>query len=174
MPHAGSPADRKRTVSGGAGRVSPRPAPPDLLRLGPRLTEALHEIIDFTRRATGIEPTQAEIAAALASYFTLEEMANQLAYQRRRPTEPAGEREARTSFVPRLRINLGQAPPPNCLARAGFFRREVAEGILAIRRHAAAVLGAPPGEGPIAAALKSSFIVSEIKNQIVHLRSRRG
>ncbi len=174
MTLAGSPADIKRAPSAAGGRVPPRPAPPALLRLGPRLTEALHEILEFTRRTTGVEPTQEELAAALRSYFTLEEMANQLAYLGRRPAEAAAEEEGAPLFVPRLRINLGQAPPPNCLARAGYFRREVAEGILAIRRHAAAVLGAPPGEGPIAAALRSSFIVSEIKNQIVHLRSRRG
>ncbi|MEJ5360372.1 MAG: hypothetical protein WHT06_17085 [Desulfobacterales bacterium] len=148
------------------------PAPPALLRLGPRLTEAIHEIIEFTRRTTGIEPSQGEIAGALKSYFTLAEMANQLAYLHRRP-EAAQEEPRQALFVPRMRIDLKGGPAANSLARAGFFRREVAEGLLAIRRHAASALGRAPGEAAIAAGLKSSFILSEIKNQILHLRSLR-
>ncbi len=159
-------------ASRAAGARPRRKEPPALLRLGPRLTEALHEIIEFTRRTTEIEPSQAELAQALKSYFTLEEMANQLAYLRRRP-EAAEEDPGQALFVPRLRVDLKGGPARNSLARAGYFQREVAEGLLAIRRHARTVLGEAPGEAAIAAGLKSSFIRSEIKNQILHLRSAR-
>ncbi len=157
-----------------AGTRTHRKEPPALLRLGARLTEALHEMIAFTRRTTGIEPSQAELAQALKSYFTLEEMANQLAYLRRRPQAVEEEEDAgQALFVPRMRIDLKGGPARNSLARAGYFQREVAEGLLAIRRHAKAVLGNAPGEAAIATGLKSSFILSEIKNQILHLRSAR-
>lgn len=145
-------------------------APPPLMKLGAGLKEAILMIMAYVRQATGTEPSQDEIAAVLKSYFTLDEVTNQINYLRKKP---AGEERAEEApGLSRLcvRINLMSGPPRNSLARAGYFIRPIAEGILGIRRHAKAMLGAAPGEDDVARSLKSSFILSEIKNQIVHAR----
>ena len=67
--------------------------------------------------------------------------------------------------------NTMAAPTPrNILARAGFFIRPLAESLVLLRRHAASELGSPPSEEEIARSLNSTFITSELKNQIVHAR----
>jgi hypothetical protein len=124
----------------------------------------------YVEQATGAEPSQEEIAAVLKSYFTLDEVTNQINYLRKKPA--ADERAEERSGLGRLslRINLMSGPTRNSLARAGFFIRPIAEGIVGIRRHAKATLGVVPSENEVARSLKSSFILSEIKNQIVHAR----
>jgi hypothetical protein len=152
----------------------PTAARPDalhrLIRLGKGLRDAILATMAYVARATGTEPGQDEIAAVLKSYFTLDEVTNQIGYLRKqrgdRDDPPAETALDRLSF----RINLAAAPARNTLARAGFFIRPVAEGLVAIRRHAASVLGAPPSDAEIARSLRSSFIQSELKNQIVHAR----
>jgi len=143
---------------------------PRLIRLGKGLREAILATMAYVARATGTEPSQDEIAAVLKSWFTLDEVTNQIGYLRKqrgdRDDPPAETALDRLSF----RINLAAAPARNTLARAGFFIRPVAEGLVAIRRHATSVLGAPPSDAEIARSLRSSFIQSELKNQIVHAR----
>ena len=127
-------------------------------------------IMAYVGQATGVEPSQEEIAAVLKSYFTLDEVTNQINYLRKKPA--AEERAEETSGSNRLglRINLMAGPAKNSLARAGYFIRPIAEGIVGIRRHAQAMLKEVPSEDDVARSLKSSFILSEIKNQIVHAR----
>lgn len=127
----------------------------------------------FVAQSTGIEPTQAEIAAALNSYFTLDEVTNQIRYLRKKPIEATGSPQPGSPPLPRHRINLAGSRLANSLIRAGFFIEEIGAGMAAIRTHAAAVLGAAPSEDEIARSLKSSFILSELKNQIVYARNRR-
>jgi hypothetical protein len=145
---------------------------PGLIRLGRGLREAILATMAYVAQATGAEPGQEEIAAVLRSWFTLDEVTNQIGYLRKRP----GERDEPPveSALDRLsyRINLAAAPARNTLARAGFFIRPVAEGLVMIRKHAKSVLGSAPSDDEIARSLKSSFILSELKNQIVH--ARRG
>jgi hypothetical protein len=160
------------TAGRGAAQRAPGPktSPPPLIKLGAGLKEAILLIMAYVRQATGAEPSQEEIAAVLKSYFTLDEVTNQINYLRKKP---AGEEKAdEAPGLSRLcvRINLVSGPPKNSLARAGYFIRPIAEGILGIRKHAKAMLGAAPGEDDVARSLKSSFILSEIKNQIVHAR----
>lgn len=159
-----------------AGRGEPRGAPepktssPPLIKLGAGLREAILLAMAYVKQATGTEPSQGEIAAVLKSYFTLDEVTNQINYLRKKP---AGEEKTdEGSGLSRLgvRINLMTGPPRNSLARAGYFIRPIAEGIVGIRKHAKAMLGAVPSEDDVARGLKSSFILSEIKNQIVHAR----
>jgi hypothetical protein len=151
--------------------TSARPdALPRLIRLGKGLREAILATMAYVARSTGIEPGQDEIAAVLKSWFTLDEVTNQIGYLRKqrgdRDDPPAETALDRLSF----RINLAAAPAKNTLARAGFFIRPVAEGLVLIRRHATSVLGSPPSDEEIARSLRSSFIQSELKNQIVHAR----
>jgi len=127
-------------------------------------------VMAYVRHATGTEPSQDEIAAVLKSYFTLDEVTNQISYLQRRPLEDASAGgDADPGRLP-LRINLMSGPPKNSLARAGLFSRTIAESIARIRKHAETVLGAATRDDHIARSLMSSFILSELKNQIVHAR----
>jgi hypothetical protein len=141
-----------------------------VIKLGDSTTAAILTVMRFTEQATGTEPTQQEIASVLKSYFTLDEVTNQLNYLRNRP--PDGEGEPALSSTPRLslRINLGGASPRNSLARAGYFIEAIAEGLGALRKHAQAVLGTEPSDAEISRSLMSNFILSELKNQIVYAR----
>jgi hypothetical protein len=153
--------------------LTPPPDPsPQLIRLSRHLEDAVLLIIRYVAHTTGREPRQEEIARVLKSYFTLEEVTNQINYLRKKP--PASEDEDVRCGLrrPRLRINLRTGPPTNRLAHAGFFIRPIADAIGQIRRHAQAMHGVTPGDESIAQSLKSSFILSELKNQIVHARNQ--
>jgi hypothetical protein len=128
--------------------------------------------MQYIAQTTGIEPTQEEIAAVLKSYFTLNEVCNQINYLRKKPADRTGKNNDPGPRGVSLRINLGSRSPKNSLARAGFFIPSIGEGIAAIRKHAKAMLGLEPSEDEIACSLESNFILSEIKNQIVHLRKQ--
>ena len=143
---------------------------PAMVTLEKNLKEAILMLMAYVRQATGTEPSQEEIAAVLKSYFTLDEVTNQINYLKKKPI--ADEAAGGDSSLSRLafRVNLRSGPPKNTLARAGLFNPSIAEGIARIRKHAAAVLGAAPGDEDIARSLKSTFILSELKNQIVHAR----
>jgi hypothetical protein len=146
--------------------------PRTIVRLSRHLEEAILQIMKYVAHATGEEPRQEEIAAVLKSYFTLDEVTNQINYLRKKPPERSGEG---SDFVPRrpaMRINLSTPSDRNCLARAGFFIRPIADALGRIRKHAHAMLGAAPSDESIALSLKSSFILSELKNQIVHSRNQ--
>jgi hypothetical protein len=142
-----------------------------LTRLSRDLEQAILLIIKYVAHTTGTEPSQEEIAAVLKSYFTLDEVTNQINYLRKKPLENAGEAVPSDRQRPAMRINMITAGI-NCLARAGYFIRPIADAIGEIRRHAHAMLGKAPSDQSIALSLKSSFILSELKNQIVHSRNQ--
>ncbi|HSO63285.1 MAG TPA: hypothetical protein VLR50_19770 [Desulfobacterales bacterium] len=141
-----------------------------MIKLGDSTTAAILMVMRFTGQATGTEPTQQEIASVLKSYFTLDEVTNQLSYLRHRP--PDNEEALGFFDAPRLslRINLSGASHQNSLARAGYFIEAIGEGLAAIRKHAQAVLGTKPSDAEISRSLMSNFILSELKNQIVYAR----
>jgi hypothetical protein len=141
-----------------------------MVKLENNLREAILTLMTYVRQTTGTEPSQEEIAAVLKSYFTLDEVTNQISYLKKKPREDddAGGDSSPSRLA--FRINLRSGPPKNTLARAGLFSRPIAEGIARIRKHAASVLGAAPSDEDIARSLKSTFILSELKNQIVHAR----
>jgi len=141
-----------------------------VIKLGNSTTAAILMVMQFAGQATGTEPTQQEIASVLKSYFTLDEVANQLNYLRHRP--PNDEETLALFTAPRLplRINLTGASHRNSLARAGYFIEAIGEGLGAIRKHAQAVLGTEPSDTEISRSLMSNFILSELKNQIVYMR----
>jgi hypothetical protein len=159
-----------------AGRESPPPlnAARKLIRLSRDLEEAVLLAMKYIAHATGAEPSQEELAAVLKSYFTLDEVTNQINYLRKKPPENAGLEAPFGLRRPTLRVNMLAAPQTNYLARAGYFVRPLADAIEAIRTHAKSMLGTAPSDANLAASLRSSFILSEIKNQIVHARKQRG
>jgi hypothetical protein len=152
------------------GAPGPKTLFPPLIKLGKSLKEAVLLTMAYAKQATGTEPSQDEIAAVLKSYFTLDEVTNQINYLRKKPLGDEGVDDFSGLNRLSMRINLLSGPPKNSLARAGFFIRPIAESIVGIRKHAKATLGAAPSDDEVARSLKSSFILSEIKNQIVHAR----
>jgi hypothetical protein len=152
---------------------NPKTDPPrKLIRLSRDLEEAILGVMKYVAHSTGTEPRQEEIAAVLKSYFTLDEVTNQLNYLRKKPPDGAGAAAAAGLRRPTMRINLTAASRTNPLARAGFFIRPIADAIAEIRRHARALHGTAPSDESIALSLRSSFILSELKNQIVHSRNQ--
>jgi hypothetical protein len=142
-----------------------------LIRLPDPIKEAILMLVQYVMHASGTEPNQEELARALKSYFTLDEVTNQLSYQRRKRGSPPKEADGAAPQAA-WRFNMAGGPSRNSLARAGYFIEAIAEGIEAIRRHAASVLGSEPSDREIALSLKSSFILSELKNQILHARKQ--
>ena len=149
-----------------------RKAEPLLIRLSNHLQAAILQVMDYVAQTTGIEPSQEEIATVLKSYFTLDEVTNQINYLRKKQPLPEGPGADSGCRPAGMRINLMDAQTRNPLARAGFFIRPVAEAVAGIRKHANAILGVAPSDEDIALSLKSSFILSELKNQIVHVRQQ--
>ena len=64
-------------------------------------------------------------------------------------------------------------PCRNSLVRVGLFYSDVKEAIIAAQRFVKDSSGQEPDEAEIALSLKSTFILSEIKNQINWQRNGR-
>lgn len=140
-----------------------------MIKLDDPLREAILQVMAFVTQATGTGPTQKEIASVLASHFSLGEVTNQIGYLQKRP---ANAEEPPHAACPRAawRINVSGAPARDALARAGFFIEPIGESIAKLRKYAKAILGVEPSDEHIARSLISSFILSELKNQILYSR----
>lgn len=174
MASPSSTGSIKAAKQAGAGGLPKQSSARKLTRLNRELTEAILLAMKYITHATGTEPSQEELAAVLKSYFTLDEVTNQINYLRKKPPESSGLDTSSGLRQPHLRINLIAASNLNCLARAGFFIRPIAEAVEGIRKHAKAMLGATPSDASIASSLRSSFILSELKNQVVYARNQLG
>jgi hypothetical protein len=144
-----------------------------LVRLSKQMTDAILRVMKYIKNTTGTEPTQEEIANALKSYFILNELGNQIKFQRKRP--PAA-REPLEESLPRpfWRLNLKDGPPKNSLVRVGLFYEDIQAAIKATQTFVKNSTGDEPSEENIAFGLQSDFILSEIKNQINWQRNRLG
>ena len=141
----------------------------DFIRLDDSIRDAVLTIMNYIRVQSGIEPTQEEIAVILKSYFILNEVGNQIKFQLRKDEKK--ESEKRENYKgPLWTLNLKGEPRPNILARAGIFHKSIQDAIEATRQHMKKTSGSEPNNNIIAASLKSSFILSEIKNQMDYLR----
>ena len=137
----------------------------EFVRIDKCMQDAVLTIMKYIQNATGSEPTQEEIANALKSYFILNEVGNQIKYQLKKKENGGGE-DYIDIKEPFWKLNLMAEPVKNLLARAGFFHRSVSEAIEATREFMKKTIGTEPGSDIIAGSLKSSFILSEIRNQI--------
>ena len=142
-------------------------------RIDRSMTKAVLTIMKYVQDATGIEPTQQEIANAMKSYFILNEVGNQIKYQLKKKAND-GEEERVDIKVPFWTLNLMADPGKNILARAGFFDIGIADAIRAIQDFMQKTIGGKPDNDIIAGSLKSSFILSEIRNQIEWQRKNAG
>ena len=135
-----------------------------LVRLVKPVTDAILTLMKYVGDTTGDEPTQQEIANALKSYFIMNEIGNQIKFQRKKqaPPEPA-ETGSQGMF---WTFNLMTGPSKNSLIRVGLFYQNLHEAITTVRRFVKDATGEEPSATEIAQSLMSTFIMSEIKNQI--------
>lgn len=136
----------------------------DFYRMGDSLKDAILTIMKYIHARTGVEPTQEEVAELLKSYFILNEVGNQIRYQLRQEDGKSAANQ-NVACRPFWRLNLKNGPGQNILARAGVFHRSIKEAIDLTREHMKKTIGVDPAHGIIASSLKSSFILSEFKNQ---------
>ena len=135
-----------------------------LCRVGKHITDAILTVMKYVRDTTGIEPSQEEIATALKSYFILNEIGNQIKFQRKKPS--AQDRPETSSKEPFWALNLMASSPKNNLVRGCLFYEGMQDAIKTTRDFVKETSGDEPSEAEIALSLKCSFILSEIKNQI--------
>jgi len=139
------------------------------VRLEDSIKDAILTIMKYVKGFTGEEPTQEEIAEMLKSYFILNEVGNQIKYQLKKESEKEPEKEKADQIdikKPVWTLNLKTGPGNNVLARAGLFQNSMLEAIQTINDFMIKTIGAEPSADILSKSLKSSFILSEIKNQI--------
>jgi hypothetical protein len=135
------------------------------VRLEDSIKDAILTIMKYIKINTGVEPSQEEIAEMLKSYFILNEVGNQVKYQLKKESE--NEKENQTEIKnPVWTLNLKTGPSKNVLARAGLFENSILDAIQVTNDFMVKTIGAEPGADILSKSLKSSFILSEIKNQI--------
>ena len=135
------------------------------VRLEDSIKDAILTIMKYVKIFTGEEPTQEEIAEMLKSYFILNEVGNQIKYQLKKKS--GKDREDQIDIKkPVWTLNLKTGPGNNVLARAGLFQNSMLEAIQTINDFMIKTIGAEPSTDILSKSLKSSFILSEIKNQI--------
>jgi hypothetical protein len=137
----------------------------DLVRVEIEIAEALVTVQKYIKYTTGKKATEAEIANTLKSYFILNEMGNQIIYLRNKTDSPAAS-SPKNQKDPTWTINLISASSKDNLAKAGLFSSCIQEGIQTTIDFVEKTTGRKPTHGEIAQSLKSTFILSEIKNQI--------
>ena len=135
-----------------------------LFRVGKHITDAILTLMKYVRDTTGIEPSQEEIARALKSYFILNEIGNQIKFQRKK--QIAQDQPETSSKEPFWTLNLMAGSPKNNLVRAGLFYEDMQSAIKTTQDFVKKSSGDEPSEAEIALSLKCSFILSEIKSQI--------
>ena len=128
------------------------------------MTDALLTLFKYIKAETGDEPSQAEVADALQSYFILNEIGNQIKFQRKKqvPLSPP-ENAPKDPF---WKMNMKAGPPKNSFVRVGLFDENIREALMVVKQFVKDSGVAEPNEAEIAFSLKSSFILSEIKSQI--------
>jgi len=124
------------------------------------------------RYTTGIEAIQEEIANAFKSYFILNEIGNQIKFQRKKQASP--ELAETGSWDMFWTFNLMTGPSKNSLVRVGLFYQNLHEAITTVRRFVKDATGEEPSAMEIAQSLMSTFIINEIKNQIDWQRNGQG
>ena len=130
------------------------------------IRDAVLSIIRYVKIATGVEPIQDEIAEMLKSYFILNEIGNQVKYQLKKASKKEDDEDQIDIRGPFWTLNLMAGPGINVLTRGGVFTSNIQAAIQSVREFIKKTMGVEPSNDILAKSLKSSFILSEIKNQI--------
>ncbi len=145
----------------------------EFVRIEDSIKDAILTIMRYVKGIAGEEPTQDEIAEMLKSYFILNEVANQIKYQLNKETKKA-EKDQIDSKNPVWTLDLIAGPGQNVLARAGVFHKSIPEALQVVNDFMLKTIGSVPSAEILSRSLKSSFILSEIKNQIDWQRKEAG
>ena len=137
----------------------------EFVRIDDSVKDAILTIMRYVKRLTGMEPDQDEITEMLKSYFILNEIGNQIKYQLKKEAEKTEEDQI-DPINPVWTLNLKAGPAQNVLARAGVFHKSIPEALQAVNDFMLKSIGTVPSNEILSRSLKSSFILSEIKNQI--------
>ena len=139
----------------------------EFIRIEGSIKDAILTIIRYVQVATGVEPTQDEIAEMLKSYFILNEIGNQVKYQLKKASQREDDDDNQIDIRrPFWTLNLMSGPGKNVLPRAGVFTSNIQAAIQSAREFIKKAIGVEPSNDILAKSLESSFILSEIKNQI--------
>ena len=139
----------------------------EFIRIEGSIKDAILTIMRYVQIATGVEPTQDEIAEMLKSYFILNEVGNQVKYQFKKASQREDDDDDQIDIRrPFWTLNLMSGPGKNVLPRAGVFTSNIQAAIQSARQFIKKAIGVEPSNDILAKSLKSSFILSEIKNQI--------
>jgi hypothetical protein len=140
----------------------------EFIRIEGSIKDAILTIIRYVQVTTGVEPTQDEIAEMLKSYFILNEVGNQVKYQLKKKTSKRenDDDDQIDTRKPFWTLNLMSGPGKNVLPRAGVFTSNIQAAIQSARQFIKKAIGVEPSNDILANSLKSSFILSEMKNQI--------
>lgn len=138
----------------------------ELIWIEDNIKDAILTIMRYVQVATGVEPTQVEIAEMLKSYFILNEIGNQVKYQLKKASENKDAKDQIEIRGPFWTLNLMTGPGKNVLTRGGVFTSDIQAAVRSVREFVKKTIGKEPTDDILAKSLKSSFILSEIKNQI--------
>ncbi len=138
----------------------------ELIWIEDSIKDAILTIMKYVQVATGVEPTQDEIAEMLKSYFILNEIGNQVKYQLKKASENKDDKDQIDIRRPFWTLNLMTGPGKNVLTRGGVFTSDIQTAMSSVREFVKKTIGKVPSNDILAKSLKSSFILSEIKNQI--------
>jgi len=140
-------------------------------RLDDSIKDAILTIMRYIKHETGVEPTQEELAALLNSYFIINEIGNQIKFQLKKGAPGPGGNPIEANG-PFWKLNMRTGPGQNVLAKSGLFHQSIKEAIDSTRQYIKKTIGADPNYDIIARSLRSSFILSEIKNQFDYQRKK--
>jgi hypothetical protein len=137
----------------------------DLIRVGKEMADALITVQKYVKYQTGTRATDSEIANTLKSYFIMNEIGNQIKFRRKKTLSKA-ESEQKGQKGPLWTMNLIGNTLKSNLSKAGLFPPCIEEGIQTTANFVKNTTGQKASLKEIAKSLSSSFILSEIKNQI--------
>ena len=143
----------------------------EFFKMDDSIRDAILTIMKYIKVVKGVEPNQEEVAELLKSYFILNEIGNQIKYQLKQREIKGAQKPIRIS-EPFWKLNLLGNSGQNILARAGVFHRSMKVAIDGIRQHVQNTMGTDPDDDVIGKSLKSSFILSEITNQLDYQRKQ--
>lgn len=129
------------------------------------MADAIITVQKYVKYQTGARATDIEIANTLKSYFIMNEIGNQIKFQRKKALARA-EGRSQEPKGPLWTMNLMDSTLKSNLSKAGLFTQCIQEGIETTANFVKKITGQKASMEEIANSLTSSFILSEIKNQI--------
>ena len=137
-----------------------------LVRVGKQMAEALMIVKKYVKLTTGSAPTQEEIANTLKCYFILNEIGNQIRYQRKKAASGEAVRE-NNQKNPVWTMNLISYSHQSNLAKAGFFSECIEEGIQSTQDFIIKTTGQEPSQEELAESLICSLSSVKLKTKLI-------